>query len=63
MLLFEVPFFFHCNIEELATATNILGATQPPEVVLLLGENGYRHDTDVNPWENCIAPDIAFIFI
>ena len=29
--------------------------------VALLGEDGYTHDTDVNPRENCIAPNIACI--
>ena len=27
----------------------------------MLGQDGYGHDTDVNPREGCIAPDIAFI--
>ena len=29
--------------------------------VALLGEDGYTHDTDVNPRENCMAPNIACI--
>ena len=57
-----------CCLKFRATLKNlrqqlIFSGSQPPEVALLLGETGYRHDTDVNPWENCIAPDIASIFI